>query len=219
MILESFLPAAAPPALLACVAVGALMLSDYRAWRIGRFLFKPLAAAAFLWLALRLDATQTAYGSWLLGGLACCALGDLLLMPDDERAFLAGLGAFLIGHLLYSTAFLQLPLNPAGSLLSALPALLLLTLVLRWLLPHVPGNMRLPVALYVVVITAMLVTAGATAGQALAPMAIIGAWCFALSDVAVARRQFVSRSRASALWGTPLYFFAQMLIAASVAFA
>jgi uncharacterized membrane protein YhhN len=210
--------AAAPPALLASVSVVALVLSDYRAWRIGRFIFKPLAAAAFIWLALRLDATQTAYGTWLLAGLVFCALGDLLLMPDDDRSFLAGLGAFLIGHLLYSVAFLQLPVNPTGSLLSALPALLLLALVLRWLLPYVPGNMRLPVALYVVVITAMLVTAGATAGQALAPLAISGAWCFALSDVAVARRQFVTHSRASALWGTPLYFFAQMLIAASIAF-
>ncbi len=206
-----------PPVWLAAIAVIALVGSDYRGWRLGRYLCKPLAAAAFVWLALRLNATDSAYGSWLLAGLVCCLLGDLCLMFEDERAFLAGLGAFLTGHLLYSIAFLQLPANPTGLLLSAVPAALLLALVLRWLMPTVQGTMRLPVALYVVVITAMLCTAGLSAGQAVAPLAIAGAWLFALSDIAVARQQFVAPTRRNALWGTPVYFIAQLLLASTVA--
>ncbi len=211
------LQALAPPLILAAVAVAALVGSDYRGWRPGRYICKPLAAAAFVWLALRLGATDSAYGAWLLAGLIFCVLGDLCLMLEDERAFLAGLGAFLVGHLLYCIAFLQLTGSPGGMLLSAVPAVLLITFVLRWLMPCVPHAMRLPVVLYVLVITAMLCTAGLTAGQPLAPLAIAGAWLFALSDVAVARQQFVAPTPRNALWGTPVYFFAQLLLASTVA--
>ncbi len=103
-----------PPAVLSGIAVLALVLCDYREIRAGRYLFKPLAAAAFVWLALSLDATSTPYGNWLLAALLFCMVGDLLLMPDDERSFLAGLTAFLCGHLLFAVAFLQLPAQSRG---------------------------------------------------------------------------------------------------------
>lgn len=219
--LPDALPLAAltPPALLCLLAVSALVLSDLRDWRVGRYLCKPLAAAAFVWLALRLGAGDTPYGAWLLAGLLLCLLGDLLLMPEDERCFLAGLGAFLIGHLLYAVAFTRLPLNLSGLLASAVPALLLMALALRWMLPHVPAQMKLPVTLYTAVITAMLLSAGLTWGQPAAPWILAGAWGFALSDLAVARQQFVRPSALNRVWGTPLYFGAQMLLAASVALA
>lgn len=208
-----------PPLLLSGVAVTALVLCDYFRLRPGRYLFKPLAAAAFLWLALSLDATATAYGSWLLAALVCCMIGDLFLMPDSERAFLAGLTAFLCGHLLFAVAFLQLPLNVTALMVSSVPALLLLVVVLRWLAPHVNREMKIPVALYIVVITAMLMCAGLTVGQPAAVAILAGAWGFAISDVAVARAQFVHPdSRSNGLWGTPLYFFSQMVLASSVAF-
>ena len=206
------------PIALSCVAVIALVLSDYRNVRAGRYLFKPLAAAAFLWLALSLDATATSYGSWLLAALVCCMVGDLFLMPDSERTFLAGLTAFLCGHLLFAVAFLQLPTNPVGLIISSVPALVLLVFALRWLAPHVNREMKIPVALYVMVITAMLLCAGLTAGQPVAIAIIAGAWGFAFSDLAVAGKQFVNpESRVHGLWGTPLYFFSQMVLASSLA--
>lgn len=207
-----------PPALLSLVAVVALVVSDYRNFRPGRYLFKPLAAIAFVWLALSLDATGTLYGKWLLGALLLCLLGDLLLMPDSELGFLAGLGAFLCGHLLFAVAFLQLPLNPLGLAVSAAPVLFLLLLVRGWLMPHVNRQMKIPVLLYMIVISAMLLCAGLTAGQHAAPWIIVGAWGFACSDLAVARRQFVRPdSRWNGVWGTPLYFLSQMLLACTVA--
>ena len=45
-----------------------------------------------------------------------------------------------------------------------------------------------------------------------------GAWAFAISDLAVARRQFLQPSRWNGVWGTPLYFLSQMVLAPSVAF-
>ena len=207
------------PALLSLVAVTALVFSDYQDIRSGRYVFKPLAAMAFLWLALALGATDTVFGQWMLAALVLCMVGDICLMFDSDNAFLCGLGAFLCGHLLFAVAFAQLPANWTGLVISAVPALVLVIGVGRWLRPHVPGDMQIPVALYVLVITAMLLSAGLTLGQPAATLIIIGAWGFAISDLAVARRQFVNPSPANALWGTPLYFGSQMVLATSIAFA
>jgi uncharacterized membrane protein YhhN len=207
-----------PPALLSGIAVLALVFCDFREVRVGRYLFKPLASAAFVWLALSLDATSTTYGNWLLWALILCLVGDLFLMPENERSFLIGLTAFLCGHLLFAVAFLQLPANPQGLVFTSVPALVLLFFVWRWLTPHVNREMKLPVTLYILVITAMLMCAGLTAGQPAAVLVICGAWGFAFSDLAVARGQFVQpNSRFNGLWGTPLYFLSQMVLASSVA--
>jgi uncharacterized membrane protein YhhN len=207
-----------PPAGLSAVAVLALVLCDYRKFRMGRYVFKPLAAAAFVWLALSLDATGTAYGKWLLAALLLCLLGDLLLMPDDERGFLAGLGAFLCGHLLFAVAFLQLPHYLPGLAISAVPVAVLLVAVRGWLLPHVDGDMRIPVIMYMLVISAMLLCAGLTVRHPAGWLIIAGAWGFACSDLAVARRQFINPgSPWNQLWGTPLYFLSQMVLASTVA--
>lgn len=218
LITESFPWAnALPPFTLSVVAVSALVVADLKQFRPGRYLFKPLAAAAFIWLALTLGATASTYGSWLLAGLLCCLAGDLLLMPDDERCFLAGLISFLCGHLLYAMAFLQLPLNFTGLAVGALPALILSFFTIRWLLPHLNANMKVPVILYTLVITVMLLCSGLTANHPASMLIISGAWGFAVSDVAVARRQFVKPDPLNGLWGTPLYFLSQMLLACSVA--
>ncbi|CAA0109641.1 Uncharacterised protein [Halioglobus japonicus] len=207
-----------PPALLSLTAVVALVISDFRDFRAGRYLCKPLAAIAFIWLALSLDATSTVYGQWMLAALALCLLGDLFLMPDSERSFLAGLTAFLCGHLLFAVAFFQLPGNPLGLAISALPVLVLLGAVWFWLIPHVSSDMKIPVILYILVISAMLLCAGYTVGQPAAWLIIIGAWGFACSDLAVARRQFITpQSRLTSVWGTPLYFLSQMVLASTVA--
>ena len=199
-----------PSALLSLVATVALVLCDYRDFRAGRYLFKPLAAIAFIWLALSLDATDTRYGQWLLAALALCLVGDVFLMWDNERSFLAGLAAFLCGHLLFAVAFFQLPVNLMGLAISALPVLVLLGTVWRWLMPHVNRDMKIPVTLYILVISAMLLCAGMTAGQRRA--------AFSAEAAIVARRQFIlPASRLNGVWGTPLYFLSQMVLASSLA--
>lgn len=212
-------PALLAPVALSAVAVCGLVWSDWAGLRAGRYLCKPLAAAAFLWLALAAGATGSDYGRWLLAGLALCAVGDLLLMRDGDRNFLGGLAAFLCGHLCYIGAFLHLGGGIAGPLLAVLPVLALVLLTVRWLWPHVPGRMTLPVGLYLLAIGAMLLGAALSLGTPLALPVMAGAWGFALSDLAVARRQFVSVDRVNGLWGTPLYFLAQMALAASAALA
>jgi uncharacterized membrane protein YhhN len=186
--------------------------------RAGRYLFKPLAAAAFLWLALSLGCLDSEYGRILFIGLVLCAVGDILLMFEPEAAFLAGLIAFLSGHLGYALAFHQLPVELSGLWWSLPPALALILGTHVWLRSHLPGPMKLAVPVYILVITLMLLFAGMTANQPGAALIITGAWGFALSDLAVARRQFINPTPLNGLWGTPLYFWSQLLIAASVAY-
>jgi uncharacterized membrane protein YhhN len=177
------------------------------------WLFKPLAAACFLWLAWLAGALDSDYGNYLLAGLALCWLGDVLLIPDSERAFTAGLGSFLLGHLFYAVAFLQL--QPAiDTALLALPAVLVLAFCsLYWLRPHVPSTMKVPVGAYIAVICAMLLCAAAAWHSQAGALITAGAWGFAISDLAVARQQFVKPAALNRLWGLPLYFGSQMLLA------
>lgn len=203
---------------LALLFVVSLVVSDYHEFRPGRYVFKPLAALMFVWLAINLGALDSSYGHWLLAGLLCCLLGDLLLMPDHAGSFLAGLVAFLTGHLLYGVAFVHLGDAWLGVAVGAAPALGLLVFTMRWLMPHVPRDMRTAVIAYIVVITGMLLSACLTLSESAGVIVVLGAWGFALSDLAVARQRFVRPDRLNGLWGTPLYFGAQMLLAASAGY-
>ena len=85
----------AAPIILSLLSVVGLVLCDYRGFLGGRFICKPLAAMAFIWLALIAGALESSYGQVLLLGLILAATGDILLMFESEAAFLAGLVAFL----------------------------------------------------------------------------------------------------------------------------
>jgi uncharacterized membrane protein YhhN len=201
------------PLLLSALCVSGLVWAETLGRRGFSWLFKPTAAACFLWLAWIAGAGAGVYGQWLLAGLVACWLGDVLLIPEQEHWFLAGLGSFLLGHLLFAVAFLNLPANPAATLV-ALPAVALLVfLSLRWLLPHVPKAMKVAVVAYIIVISTMLLCAAALWDHPGGLWIIIGATGFAVSDLAVARQQFVKPARLNRFWGTPLYFASQMLLA------
>jgi ferritin-like protein len=129
--------------LIAALAVAATLACEARAPRL-EWVFKPLASACFIALALQSGAPDSAYGQVLLVGLLLCLGGDVLLIPTGNASFRAGLGSFLLGHVAYVFAFLQLPRNDLAMLVGAVPAAALAYLSLRWLRPHVPPAMRLP---------------------------------------------------------------------------
>jgi uncharacterized membrane protein YhhN len=199
-------------------ATAALLACERRGLRAGVWIAKPIAAAGFVAAALAAGATESAYGRWILAGLLLSALGDVLLIPRDSRgAFLAGLGSFLLGHVAYVLAFALRGLDPTTAAVAAPAVLGASLLALRWLLPHVPEAMRLPVLAYLVVISAMLVCAAGTVGHAGRPAIFAGALAFYLSDLAVARERFVAKGFDNKLWGLPLYFGAQLVLASTVA--
>jgi uncharacterized membrane protein YhhN len=201
----------------ACVAV--LLFAEYRARDWLRWLAKPAASAAFVALALASGGLGSVYGQLILAGLVFCMLGDILLIAKGRRLFLAGMGAFALGHLAYACAFAIIWAGFGGlAVIAGVAIALAMGAALRWLWPHL-GAFRAPVAGYCLIIgvmTAMSFTTASPAGGAPYWLAASGAIGFAASDIAVARDQFVKPAFINRLWGLPLYYAAQMMLAASV---
>ena len=77
--------------------------------------------------------------------------------------------------------------------------------------------MRVPVLAYVAVISTMVLLAAGTLGGADSHRAILsGALAFYVSDLAVARQRFVARTFWNKVWGLPLYYGAQLILASTV---
>ena len=203
---------------LCAVAVAGMLAAEYRDSRGGLWLTKPLASAAFVWLGLAVGALDSGYGRLVLLALALCLLGDILLIPRDRpQVFRAGVFAFLLGHVAYSAAFLSRPLAPGGLLAGAIILGVVIAAVLRWLGKSLPADMVAAVRTYMLVIGVMAALAcGVTAAGG--PWATaVGALAFAASDISVARDRFVRRQFVNRAWGLPLYYAAQLLLAATPA--
>jgi uncharacterized membrane protein YhhN len=203
--------------LLTVVALAGLLAAESRGWRAGIWIAKPLAATGFLVAALGAGATGSVYGRWVLLALALCWLGDVLLIPRRQAAFLGGLASFLLGHVAYVAAFFARGLDPAGVLLAAAPAALAFWLAARWLRGSVPQKMRIPVRAYMTVISVMVVAAAGTVTREPQIVVALGALLFYVSDLAVARDRFVAPGVVNKFWGLPLYFGGQLLLALSTA--
>ena len=157
-----------------------------------------------------------------VAALALCALGDACLAHDGDSAFLAGLTAFLVGHLAYAAVF-GLALEPGmtdGAAFMALAVLTVLSVaaVYGWLWPAL-GAMRLPVALYCLAIGAMVMLA---IGSVWAPLVAIGAALFAASDSVLAWERFKMAAgspfaRLASWFVWHAYFAGQLLMAAAIA--
>lgn len=180
------------------------------------WLVKPAAAATFVVTGLLHGGLSSTFGRIVVGGLCLAAVGDVLLIPKDKRAFLAGLVSFLLGHVAYAVAFVARGVDLAATTSVLVGFALLAIPVLRWLWPSVERPMRVPVAAYITVITVMVALAAGAAKKDGAWSLVVGAIAFYLSDLSVARDRFVKREFANKVWGLPLYFFAQMVLASAV---
>ena len=141
---------------------------------------------------LALAALLSGASPLLVAALALSAAGDLALSRRGRMAFLYGLAAFALAHLLYGLLFLGLSGGRIGDafVLAPLPALAMLALALSteiWLAPHL-GGLRWPVRAYVVLIGVMMLTA-LTLGPA-RRLASFGAALFVLSDLILALERF-----------------------------
>jgi len=204
------------PYLLCAIAVAGLLWAEYRGSRQGLWLAKPVASLAFIWAGIAAGALDSTYGQWILLGLVLCLLGDVLLIPHDRPAvFRAGVFAFLGGHVAYSAAFLTQPLDGFGLAGGAVLLAVVVGGVLRWLASSLPADMAWPVRIYMIVIGVMSALAcGVTAAGG--PWAVaVGALAFTASDVSVARDRFMRHEFLNRAWGLPLYYGAQLLLAAT----
>jgi uncharacterized membrane protein YhhN len=202
-----------------CLVFTALLVfAEYRDLPRIRWIAKPLASACFVFAAVSAGALDSIYGVWVLAALILCMAGDILLIPAGSRTFLAGMGAFALGHAAYIAAFVSGGPDFGIAFLAAAGAMVIFaTLALIWLWPHL-GSFRWPVTGYAVIIAVMVVTStlASLPGGGSVVMVILGTFAFALSDLAVAREKFVSPNFLNKAWGLPLYYGAQLVLAASV---
>jgi uncharacterized membrane protein YhhN len=151
--------------------------------------------------------------------LVLSALGDYALSRDGDRAFLAGMAAFLAGHIAYIALFLGQGADIAVLSERGLPAaaLVLASLVmLGWLWPQL-GSFRMPVAAYVVAIVVMGLAALSLPNSGGSALILGGALAFMASDAILAAEKFRLASDGPAARAAPtlvwiLYWAAQALI-------
>lgn len=156
------------------------------------FVLKPLTTLLIIALAALQDLAGTGYQRWILVGLGLSLLGDIALMFHGPRAFLAGLGSFLLAHLAFIAGLagglpsLDLPWWGAASPLAAL-----LVLPFLW---RGAAALRWAVIPYGLVLCAMVLAAAAryqALPSAAALFAVCGAALFQVSDSVLGWRQFV----------------------------
>lgn len=177
--------------LLAVAAVAAVV--DWRAvWLetpralIVERLAKPAVIVALIAVAVVTPARTPSVQPWLIAALVFGLVGDVLLLPPGR--LVGGLVAFLLGHVAYLAAFLQLTLGGWGAALGALVALAVIVFVGRRIVTAArPAGLQLPVAVYLGAICLMLFVGTAT----LIPAVAAGAWLFVASDSMLGWGQFV----------------------------
>jgi uncharacterized membrane protein YhhN len=143
----------------------------------------------------------------IVAGLVLSLAGDVFLMLDD-RWFLAGLGAFLLAHLAYIVGIIQVGLE-GGLLIVGLAAVAVLGVVVGRVIVAGAASrgsaMRLPVAAYVTVISAMVAT-GVGTGE---PWLIAAALLFYSSDAVLGWERFIHAERWMGLAVMVTYHLAQ----------
>ena len=181
----------------AALIVATVVIAAADWWAVGtdrrrvEYLLKPLTMVVLIVAALSLsDPVSDAARLFMVLGLLCSLAGDVFLMLDD-RLFIGGLASFLVGHVMYVVALLQFgDISPAllmvGVALVLVAAAVIGSRVVRGAGEH-DARLTGPVALYMAVISLMVVMAFGTA----VPIAIVGAVLFYASDGVLGWNKFV----------------------------
>lgn len=181
------------------------------------YICKPFTMAMIILIALIPSVASGAlYQYLIIAGLIFSLAGDIFLMFPETR-FTAGLFSFLIGHVFYIFAFSSgsgFGLNPWFSALLVSFGVTFFSYLSANL-----GKMKLPVALYILVILLM-------GSQAFHQwqfsqnkgtwFAFIGALLFILSDSILAANKFRTPFKTARFFTLSTYFTGQYLIALSV---
>ena len=146
-------------------------------FRAGHLVAKPLIVPLLAAFAARAGGPRL-----LVAALLCGWGGDVLLLSDTEPAFMAGMASFAAGHVCYLVLFRRHgpPRARAGLLAVGYAGALVTLVVLLW--PDLPAGLRVPVACYSTLLTAMAYTAITRFG----PVAGLGGALFMLSDTLIA---------------------------------
>lgn len=173
---------------------------------------KMVASTAFVVVAFSAGAWDTTFGKIMIAGLVLSWFGDLFLTYNGRGPFVAGLVAFLAGHVAYVIAFFERGVDNRLYLLTVVVIVAAIP-IMKWLMPTVPKELKAPVIAYIAVISLMVASAGSTNTVDADWRIPVGAIAFYLSDIGVARDRFAAPGYINRLIGLPLYFGGQLLLA------
>ena len=179
------------------------------------YVAKPLTMVVLIAAALALDPVDGTQRAWFVAALVLSLAGDVFLMlPKD--LFVPGLASFLLGHLAYIAGLWSGDTSTVGLLVGAAIIVVALPLlggrILRAVRSGDEPEMLVPVSAYVLVISAMVVSAGAS-GQ---PLALAGALSFYASDALIAWGRFIREIPHGRLAVMVTYHLAQLALVASL---
>jgi uncharacterized membrane protein YhhN len=178
------------------IAFGAVAIADwvvaFRADRRVRPVTKTAATGLLVAIAASAGDMEGDARAALVAAVVLCLIGDVALLDDRETRFLAGLGAFALGHGAYvATALFAGVSWPRLAVAFPFLAVVLGVQAITGMLPGArrAGGvaMMAAVALYSAIISAMVVTASGTSCW----LAAAGAMLFAVSDSIIGYHRFV----------------------------
>lgn len=184
-----------------------------------QYMTKPLLMPVLvLFFLLQNTSRKSLPGKWVLAALFFSWAGDVLLMFQEKIPdfFLFGLSAFLMAHIFYIIFFhsIRIKAGIRGRPLLFLPVIIYYAGLIFWLSPWL-GDMRMPVIIYGLVISFMLVLAlhmqyirNKTAGI----LMTWGAALFVISDSILAVNKFYSSFSQAGVLIMLTYGIAQYLI-------
>jgi alkenylglycerophosphocholine hydrolase len=172
---------------------------------------KPLATALIIALATVLHTSHPDARRLVVAGLVLCLIGDVLLMPVIDN-FVGGLGAFLVGHLLFGVAALLRSPHLWRWMWAGLAAIAVAAVI--WMFGRriveaarsKDPKLGIAVTAYLGIISlmALVVTLDGS------PIAIVGAAFFVFSDTLLGHDTFVRPVRAAKVGIMATYHVALM---------
>ena len=180
---------------------------------------KPLLLPLLFYAVVKSDSFETK--KWLLSALLFSWIGDCILLFADkgELYFIFGLLAFLIAHILFIRLFFRQNSEKNHSKnplfwIGFIATIAYLVSMLMFLFPTL-GNLKLPVGIYAMTISIMLIMAikGAFNWENNSKyLVLIGATFFVASDSLLAINKFHSPIPQASLWIMVTYLVAQLYI-------
>jgi uncharacterized membrane protein YhhN len=199
---------------LALVAALADWLAVYHDNRRLEFVAKPLTMVLLIGAAVALDPADPATRYWFVVALLLSLAGDVFLMVRQDL-FVAGLGSFLLAHVAYVIGLLTSGVHGGGLLVGLVLAVAGFVLIGARLMRGVRRTDRAlvtPVLGYIVVISAMLITAYGTQRF----WALAGASFFYVSDSLLGRQRFLEPRERGDTAVMVTYHIAQFLLVLSL---
>ncbi|HMS46244.1 lysoplasmalogenase [Candidatus Neomicrothrix sp.] len=176
-----------------------IALADWVAVAVDRrpleYVLKPATMVALGAVVLALDLPGGQLRWWYLAAIILSLSGDVFLMlpesaMDPELSFVAGLGSFLVAHVLYVVGMVLLGVSGGWLVIGTVAAVLVIVTVGRRVIAGARATDRrlfAPVMAYVVVIAVMIATSFGTG----IIVGIVGALLFGFSDSVIGWTRFL----------------------------